>query len=371
MKESEYNYLHSKILDLEKKFQTLQNLKDNQGSESKEIIENMLREYNSIKKELVEFQINLRELDKFYYNVNYQSKFFNSILESKEREASHFKSNIEFSSQIHKDLVNENTCLEEQQSLLLQNNKSLKNYITVQQKIIEENVLIGEIDDSKISSLKEEYLKRLEINNSLKIDIEKVNLEKELALKNCDGIKNERIALQKEIEDTSIKNLNLLEEKKTLEEKEKALENQLMNLESKISEAIVIINSRIFDIEDLNNNLKEITTQNIEKREKIEFISKENEKLKNEESKLLKDLELKNAQNLSEETSIQGLELTNENLSNSVYQKEKDIINLKNEIKKLQEMYDHLQDSKLGLSEEIDAVENHTRILEKQNIDVI
>ena len=370
-KESEYNFLHLQILELEKKFQNLQSIKDNQSLESKENIENMKKNCYSIKKELLGIKNNLEELNQLNQNVNIQSKFLTSSLGSKEREISNIRSNIEFSSQIQNDLVIENKSLVEQESLLNQNNISLKSYIETQKKVNEENLIFEKLDDSKISSLKEEYSKMLGNNNGLKLEIEKLSLDKEKAITEYDAIKNERMLIQKEIGETSIQNSSLIEEKKILEEKEKAFENQLKNLEFKISEAEGIINSRIFDIEDLIHNLQEIQTQNIQKKEEIVFISKVNENLRINETKLIRDLEQKNVQNISEQNSIVDLELIKENLFNNVSQKEKEIENRKNEIKKLQSLYDHFQDAKLALSKEIDAVENHTRILEKQNIDVI
>jgi len=366
-KDKDYSLIHSQVLDLEHKIKLIseeKTMSELQQKEKEELynqnIFNLNEDINFLRRGLEEKNAMQKELSSQLYSSR-------QLLENKNLEINKLKSES-FNYLEHKTkLLNEKRVLEVE--LVSSEDEKKKAQIELEKQFVLNNSISEskKLDEAKIRN------KELEL---YEIEQKYVHANKEVVLLSSDKKKLEvdldfqkeaRYLQQKETENMIVLNAKLASEKKALEEKAREVELNLSRTEKKIVEISSLIDLKEKELNQARLSLSFNEEKNMEASATLLKLKKEKEAMSHISENYKREAELN--KRLRDEQSLRAMELEIEKarLEKEALNKEVEAISAKKDLTKANELMNELHEGKYYIEKELDAMKEHTNILERQN----
>lgn len=175
------------------------------------------------------------------------------------------------------------------------------------------------------------------------------------------------LSQQKEAYKLQELNFSLINEKNKLEEKASILEIQMNNLRTKILDTNNLIVNKENEIKNAKTTLSYTEYQNIESKLKLEKLKKENESIDKLQKQYREDANLN--KRLRDQQISKSIQLENEKnqIQEKVKNKEIESSIARLELQRIEDAQKQLLEDHYFLNQELNAIKDHSSILEKQN----
>ena len=366
-KEREYTILNSKLLDMEHQIKLLQEEKARMDVDAREREDLQYRKNVNIQEELQRVNGSILDLEKQARDLASNLNVHKTLVEDKNAEIAKLKSEIAEidgeNARIARDKRNAEADLsvmknghraakDETDSLFVQNEKLKKD-----QSLSQSHLYESEIEVQKLN-------KRIE-DTQIELDyIRSQSFKKE---KDIELAREGKKLNQAEADSLLIKNNRLQDEKADLLKNIKNLELDIKIASQKLDDALVAVESKDKDLKAVRTGSIYAETREFKTSEEIKRYKKDNETLQILLDKYRKDSEIQ--KKLRDEEAMRKYQLEDEKkkLSRDALLKDIEARTAKKELEKVQESHERLLDERVQISQELDAVKEHTDLLEYQN----
>ena len=362
--------IHSHIIDLENQLAQIQEDRIKLDTNGKYKEEMYIKDSNALKRDLELLKLSNDENAARNLELTREIGATKSLIDAKNLEIENKKMEIGFH-------LKENQKIEDDKKLIASQiflTKDSKNNTLME---VEKGKLSFELlakskklDEQKIISLEYDALqkaKQFEIaNNEAKLlEYRKKQLEAELGMHKeanyKEKVENERLQLS---------NIKLQEEKSTIGQRAKTLENQILLLEYKIAEIVKQITRKEDEIKNAKLSINYSEGKNFEANNQLLALKREKDSMELLMQQYRKESELNKLIKDDEISKTTMLESKKKELENIVLSKEFETLAAKKELEKAELMKRELQEDHYYINNELIALQDHAKVLEKQNLNL-
>jgi len=369
-KDKDYAIIHSQVLDLEHKIKLLSEEKFKTELQQKEKEELYSKNILNLNEDLNFLRRSLDEKNLLQKELTNQLLSSRQILEGRSLEINKLKTEALNHLEIKAKLVNEKKLLEVE---LLTSEEAKKTVqIELEKQLLLNNSLSEskKVDESKIRNKEYEiyeiHQKYAKANKEvLLLSSDKKKLEEDL-----DYQKEARYLQQKETENMLALNAKLASEKKALEEKAREVEFNLSRTEKKIVEISALIDIKEKELNQARLSLSFNEDKNVEASAALLKLKKEKEAMSVIAENYRREGELN--KRLRDEQAIRAreLEIEKTRLEKEALNKEVEALSAKKNLNKANELMNELHEGKYYIEKELNAMKEHTNVLERQNLNL-
>jgi len=369
-KERDYSILNANYLDLESKYEILADEKVQSEINAKAKDDTQMKHIEKLKLELNELNGIIAGKNEEFKNYTVELSNLKLILDSKNNEIFKIKTDIKAGNSLNSKYLLDKNALENELAITIEGKK------VAQGELDKLNIMNDSLEKEK--NLNNERIQNLEIEfaqTGRKLgeigDLNKLlSAEKRQLINDLNIQKEARLSHQKESDKMLLLNSKLLEEKKLLEDKASTLEYQLSQLDKKITETGLLIDSKEQELKTAKLSLNISEEKNLETKVNLDKLRKEKESLeilmnryKNDAlmNKKLRDEQTRRAIDLESEKNL---------LEKKVSNKEIEAYTAKKDLERIEESHKQLLSDHFDSNKELDALKEHTSLLENQNLNL-
>ena len=369
-KDKDYSVLNANYLDLDSRYAILVDEKSQSESNAQANDEIQLKHIEKLKIELGELQKALNEKNDEFTNLSGELGNLKLILESKNNDIVKLRSDIKAGNSLNTKYLMEKNGLEKELVLTMEGKQTAEGELNKLNALNESLEKDKNLNSEKIQHLEIEFVqtgKKLgDVGDQNKLlSAEKIRLLNDLTIQ-----KEARLTHQKESDKMILLNSKLLEEKKYLEDKAGSLEFQLGQLEKKIGETGKLIDAKEQELVNAKFSLNISEEKNHDARINLDKLRKDKETLEILMNKYKNDALMN--KKLRDDQARRALELESEKnlLEKRVSNKEIEAFSVKKDLERIADAHNRLMVEHLDSNIELDALKEHTSLLENQNINL-
>lgn len=369
-KEQIYNELQTRLMDLEHSMKVLKEYKSREEAEYKETeyietkkIENLQEELKNLRNILLQYETDIK-------NFETESESYKKIISAKNSEIQALKNRISdileeiasFGSEKH-TLENENEILQKARDsakVELEKLTSMNDRIRLNNK--EDRKRINE-QKIELSKIEENLSEILDQTNKVTQEIQ----EREILSKEAKGAQK---ANDSEI-DSIIKEIGILQENTlNINTKISTADLQVKKTEQAILQANAEFEKLNQENKEMKNELEKLGSQTHENNEILKELEEEFSHMQELEHATRKDKDLQKSLLEQERQKREELEQEKQKYEGLLLAKELEFANNKREFDTFAKKYNELKENHMDLNNEVDAVNQHIKVLETQNGEV-
>lgn len=162
----------------------------------------------------------------------------------------------------------------------------------------------------------------------------------------------------------------LMNEKDTLERRTRDMDQELRVANSKLDDVLALIDSKDKELRTVETGASYAETKEFEAREETKKLKQENDVLQILLDKYRGDVDREKRMRDAEAERKYQLEDEKKRLAREALLKDMEARSAKQELERIRDTHDQLLDEKLQTSQELDAIKEHTELLQSQNASV-
>ena len=369
-KDKDYSVLNANYLDLESRFAILVDEKAQSEVNAKAKDDIQLKHIEKLKNELKELQDALSLKNGEFTNLSGELGNLKLILDSKNNEIFKLRTDIKTGNSLNSKYLIEKNGLENDLAVTVEGKNVAQAELDKLNLLNESLEKDKNLNSEKIQHLEIEYAQTGKKLGDIGDQNKLLSAEKVRLLNDLNVQKEARLYHQKESDKMLLLNSKLLEEKKYLEDKAGSLEYQLAQLDKKIGDTGLLIDSKEQELTNAKLSLNISEEKNLEARVNLDKLRKDKETLEILMNKYKHDAFLN--KKLRDEQARRALELESEKnlLEKRVSNKEIEAFSVKKDLERIADSHNKLMVEHLDSNRELDALKEHTSLLENQNLNL-
>lgn len=369
-KERDYSVLNSQLLDLEQRFKMLQEEKARAEREAREREDLLLNKSDLLQTELRRFNDTSVDKQRQIKDTEVELNAYKDLVSEKNAELNKLKDDLAHYAQENDLLTRERRNAEADLDVLREGRKAAQAEVE-RLRAMNENLMRAQAQakDKEQDSTQEVLRLRRKLDD-ISVQLDSVQKDRAQRETEADMAIETRRAKQRELDQVAVINAKLRDENQAFGERVRDLEIDLKRLTQRMDDSMTLLDAKEKELRNLRSSISYTEDRGLSASAELSKLKKENDSLQLLLDKYRNDVEFQ--KRLREEESLKKMEIEQEKrrLEKEALSKELEARTVKRQLEQVQGSHGQLLDQKLQLNEELEALKQHTGLLQSQNANV-